>query len=156
MATFDYGRVSTKDQTPETQRLEIESAAYKVDYFFSDTLTGKTSASQRPQFMGLMKKIRESETLVVSKLDRTSRDAQDIGATINTLKGFRIKVIVLQLENLDLASSAGKLMLTMLAVVSEMERDMLIERTHTGLVLAKAEGRTLGRTRKTTPEQQIK
>jgi putative DNA-invertase from lambdoid prophage Rac len=75
MATFGYGRVSTKDQMAENQRLEIEAARYKVDYFFSDTLSGKTSASQRLQFIELMKKIREGETLVVSKLDRIGRDA---------------------------------------------------------------------------------
>jgi len=155
MATFGYGRVSTKDQTAENQRLEIEAAGHKVDYFFSDILSGKTSASQRPQFMKLMKKIREGETLVVSKLDRIGRDAQDVGATINTLKKFGIKVIVLQLGNLDLASPAGKLMLTMLSAVAEMERDLLIERTHAGLVRAKAEGKTLGRTPKTTPSQRV-
>jgi putative DNA-invertase from lambdoid prophage Rac len=75
MATFGYGRVSTKDQMAENQRLEIEAARCKVDYFFSDTLSGKTSASQRLHFIELMKKIREGETLVVSKLDRIGRDA---------------------------------------------------------------------------------
>jgi putative DNA-invertase from lambdoid prophage Rac len=52
---------------------------------------------------------------VVSKLDRISRDTQDVGATINTLKNFQINVIVLQLGNLDLVSRAIKLTLTMLA-----------------------------------------
>jgi putative DNA-invertase from lambdoid prophage Rac len=153
MATFGYGRVSTKDQTTENQRLEIEAAGYKLDYFFADTLSGKTSASQRPQFMELLKKIREGETLVVSKLDRIGRDAQDVGATIKTLKKFGIKVIVLQLGTLDLASAAGKMMLTMLSAVAEMERDLLIERTQAGLTRAKAEGKTLGRTPKTTANQ---
>jgi putative DNA-invertase from lambdoid prophage Rac len=41
----------------------------------------------------------------------------------------RIEVIVLQLGTLDLTSSASKLMLTMLAVMAEMERDLLVERT---------------------------
>ena len=34
MATFAYGRVSTNDQTTENQRLEIERAGFKVDYWF--------------------------------------------------------------------------------------------------------------------------
>ena len=45
-------------------------------------------------------------------------------------------------------------MLTMLSAVAEMERDLLVERTHAGLARAKAEGKTLGRTPKTTPAQQ--
>jgi putative DNA-invertase from lambdoid prophage Rac len=77
-----------------------------VNYFFGDMLSGKTSTSQRPQFTELMKKIREGETLVASKLNHTGRDAQDIGDAINTLKKLRIKIIVLQLGNLDIASPA--------------------------------------------------
>ena len=153
MATFAYGRCSTAEQTTENQRLEIEAAGYAIDYWYSDTISGKTSASQRPQFVALLAKIRNGETLIVSKLDRIGRDAQDIGATIKLLKARHIKVIVLQLGTLDLASAAGKMMLTMLSAVAEMERDLLIERTHAGLTRAKAQGKTLGRIPKTTPEQ---
>jgi putative DNA-invertase from lambdoid prophage Rac len=60
---------------------------------------------------------------------------------------------VLQLGKLDLTSAAGKLMLTMLAAVAEMERDLLVERTQSGLARAKAEGKTLGRPTSTTDEQ---
>jgi DNA invertase Pin-like site-specific DNA recombinase len=45
------------------------------------------------------------------------------------------------------------MMLTMLAAVAEMERDLLIERTQAGLARAKSEGKTLGRPAKTTPSQ---
>jgi putative DNA-invertase from lambdoid prophage Rac len=146
MAIFAYTRVSTTDQTTANQRLDIERAGYKVDYFFSDEgVSGKVSASQRPQFKALLGQIRDGETLVVSKLDRLGRDAQDVGATIKALAARKIEVIVLQLGKLDLTSPAGKLMLTMLAAVAEMERDLLVERTQSGLARAKAEGKTLGR-----------
>jgi putative DNA-invertase from lambdoid prophage Rac len=153
MATFAYGRVSTKEQTADNQRLEIESAGHAIDYWFADTISGKTSASQRPQFAALLAQIRNGETLLVSKLDRLGRDAQDVGATVKLLAARKISVIVLQLGKLDLASTAGKMMLTMLAAVAEMERDLLVERTQSGLARAKSEGKTLGRPSKTTPEQ---
>jgi putative DNA-invertase from lambdoid prophage Rac len=89
----------------------------------------------------------------VSKLDRLGRDAQDVGATVKLLAGRKISVIVLQLGKLDLASPAGKMMLTMLAAVAEMERDLLVERTQAGLARAKSEGKTLGRPSKTTAAQ---
>lgn len=54
-----------------------------------------------------------------------------------------------------LPAQPGKLPRTMLEAASEMERDLLIERTRAGLVRAKAEGKTFGRTPKTTPEQQV-
>ena len=154
MATFAYGRVSTKDQTTENQRKDIERAGYTVEFWFADVgISGKTSASQRPQFAALMAQIRNGETLIVSKLDRLGRDAQDVGATIKFLASREIAVIVLQLGKLDLASPAGKMMLTMLAAVAEMERDLLVERTQSGLARAKAEGKTLGRPSKTTSAQ---
>lgn len=154
MATFAYGRVSTKDQTTENQRMDIEKAGFKVDYWFADEgISGKTHASQRPQFKALLGQIRDGETLVVAKLDRLGRDAQDVGATIKALAERKIEVIVLQLGKLDLTSPAGKLMLRMLAAVAEMERDLLVERTQSGLARAKSKGKTLGRPTKTTNSQ---
>jgi DNA invertase Pin-like site-specific DNA recombinase len=154
MATFAYGRVSTKEQTTDNQRLEIESAGYKVDYWFADEgISGKTHATQRPKFVAMLDKIREGETLVVTKLDRLGRDAEDVLRTVRMLAEQKIEVVVLQLGKLDLGSSAGKLMLTMLAAVATMERDLLVERTQSGLARAKAEGKTLGRPSKTTQEQ---
>jgi len=156
-ATFAYGRVSTKDQTTENQRLDIEKAGFKVDYWFADEgVSGKTHASQRPQFKALLSQIRDGETLVVAKLDRLGRDAQDVGATIKALAVRKIEVIVLQLGKLDLASPAGKLMLNMLAAVAEMERDLLVERTQSGLTRAKSMGKILGRPPKTTDSQRAK
>jgi putative DNA-invertase from lambdoid prophage Rac len=154
MATFGYGRVSTKEQTTENQRLELEAAGYAVDYWYADDgVSGKASALQRPQFAKMFSQIRDGESLVVTKLDRLGRDAHDVGTTIRTLAARRIEVIVLQLGKLDLTSAAGKLMLTMLAAVAEMERDLLVERTQSGLARAKAEGKTLGRPTKLTEEQ---
>ncbi len=154
MATFAYGRVSTKDQTTYNQRLEIERAGFKVDYWFNDEgVSGSSHASQRPQFSALLGQIRNGETLIVSKLDRLGRDAQDVLSTMKTLAEREIKVFVIQLGQLDLTSTAGKLMLTMLAAVAEMERDILVERTQAGLARAKQQGKTLGRPLKTTEQQ---
>lgn len=153
MATFAYGRVSTIEQSADNQRLEIEAAGHNVDFWFADTISGKTCATQRPQFSALLGQIRNGETLVVAKLDRLGRDAQDVGTTVKLLADRKMAVIVLQLGKLDLTSPAGQMMLTMLAAVAEMERDLLVERTQAGLVRAKNEGKTLGRPSKTTAEQ---
>ena len=156
MAVFGYGRVSTFQQTTENQRLELERAGYQIepDYWFADEgVSGKVAASQRPAFKRMLGMVRKGETLVVAKLDRLGRDAIDVLQTVRQLGERGIKVIVLQLGDTDLTSSGGKLLLTMLAAVAEMERDLLVERTQAGLARAKAEGKTLGRPPKTTPEQ---
>lgn len=154
MTIFGYGRVSTTTQNTENQRLELAGAGFKIDYWFADTgISGKTCASQRPQFSMLLDKIRDGETLVVSKLDRLGRDAVDVLQTVRLLASRNIKVIVLQLGTVDLASVAGKLLLTMLVAVAEMERDLLVERTQAGLQRARAQGKHLGRPFKTNDAQ---
>lgn len=154
MTIFGYGRVSTRDQTTENQRGEIERAGYKIAFWYADEgVSGKVPAAKRPQFSQMLNQIRDGETLVVTKLDRLGRDAYDIASTIKGLAARHIEVIVLQLGKLDLTSAAGKLMLSMLAAVAEMERDILVERTMSGLARAKAQGKRLGRPLKTTPQQ---
>jgi len=152
-ATFGYGRVSTAAQDTENQRLELEKA-FRLDYWYADNgISGKVAASQRPAWREMLTKIRPGETIVVSKLDRLGRDAIDVLQTVRGLGELGIKVVVLQLGTTDLTSAAGKLLLSMLAAVAEMERDLLVERTQAGLARAKAEGKVLGRPSKTTPEQ---
>ena len=158
MAIFGYGRVSTGQQITENQRLELEKAGYSIeaDFWFADEgVSGKVCAMQRPAFCLLLGKIRKGETLVVSKLDRLGRDAIDVLQTLRMLGDRGVKVVVLQLGNTDLTSAAGKLLLSMLAAVAEMERDLLVERTQAGLARAKAGGVRLGRPPKTSQGQRI-
>ena len=154
MTIFGYGRVSTTLQNTINQKLELEQAGFKIDFWFSDNgISGKTSASQRPEFARLLEKIRDGETIVVSKLDRLGRDSIDVLQTVRMLSDRQIKVIVHQLGQTDLTSPAGKLLLTMLSAVAAMERDLLVERTQAGLARAKAEGKRLGRPCKTSQVQ---
>jgi len=154
VAVFAYLRVSKSEQNPENQKLEIDQSGMMIDYWFSDHgVSGSTQASRRPEFQKLLSQIRDGESLVVSKLDRLGRDAIDVGMPVKKLQERKIKVIVLSLGSTDLTSPAGKMLMTMLSAVAEMERDLLIERTQAGLARAKAEGKVLGRKPKTNPEQ---
>ena len=151
---FGYCRVSTNGQTTGNQRLELEQAGYQVTYWFQDEgISGKCPAAMRPAFQELLGKIRKGETLVVSKMDRLGRDAIDVLQTIRLLQERGVHVIVHQLGHTDLTSPAGKLLLTMLSALAEMERDLLVERTQAGLQRAKAEGKQLGRKPKTNEAQ---
>ena len=148
MHTFAYTRVSTAGQTTSNQALEIEAAGYHPDMTYADTISGKVPALERPEFAAMLDTIKRAtapKRLIVSKLDRLGRDAIDVLATVRLLEGAGCSVRVLQLGDLDLTSSAGKLVLSTLAAVAEMERDILIERTNAGLARAKKEGTQLGR-----------
>ncbi len=154
-ATFAYLRVSKNDDvmTTANQRLELEQAGHRIDYWHEDTVSGSTPALSRPGFAGMLGKMRDGETLIVSKLDRLGRDAMDVMSTVRSLSARRIRVIVHSLGGVDLTSTTGKLLVTMLAAVAEMERDLLIERTRAGVARARAEGKQIGRPSKTTHTQ---
>lgn len=107
----------------------------------------------RPGFAAMLSKMRDGESLIVSKLDRLGRDSIDVIATVRMLADRNIRVIVHSLGGVDLLSPTGKLLVTMLAAVAEMERDLLVERTHAGIARARSEGKTIGRPAKTSPQQ---
>lgn len=154
-ATFAYLRVSKSDDvmTTANQRLELEQAGYRVDFWHEDMISGSTHAMGRPGFAAMLGKMRSGECLVVSKLDRLGRDSVDVIATVRMLAERNIRVIVHALGGIDLVSPTGKLLVTMLAAVAEMERDLLIERTRIGINRARNEGKTIGRPCKTTQAQ---
>jgi len=162
LRTWGYARVSTNDQTTSNQRLEMEATGHKIDarrWFADEGVSGAVPALQRPQFAKLVEKLEGMQdedyrdVLVVAKLDRLGRDALDVQSTVRLLAGRGVGVRVLNLGETDLTSPAGKLLLTMLSAVAEMERDLLVERTQAGLARAKAEGKTLGRPSKTNDAQ---
>lgn len=149
---FAYSRVSTVDQLTENQRGEIEAAGYVVEphRFVEEQISGSVPAGQRPGFVKLLEKLERGDTLVVTKLDRLGRDSIDVQQTVERFVSGGIRLVVLQLGNLDLTSPAGELMVKMLAAVADFERALIVERTQAGLARAKAEGKKLGRPAKTT------
>ena len=90
----------------------------------------------------------------MTKLDRLGRNAIDVSGTVNKLEENGIRVHCLALGGVDLTSSAGKLTMGVINAVAQFERDLLIERTQSGLARAKAEGKPLGRRPKLSLEQQ--
>jgi putative DNA-invertase from lambdoid prophage Rac len=150
---FAYARVSTVDQLTENQLQQITQAGYAIDpkRYVEEKVSGSVPASQRSGFKALQGKLEAGDTLVVTKLDRIGRDSIDVQQTVEWFLAEGIRLVVLQLGNLDLTSSAGALMVKMLAAVADFERDLIIERTQAGQARARAAGTHMGRPAKTTP-----
>lgn len=144
---FAYCRVSTSDQTTDNQLREIEAAGFNVGpkRTVTETISGSVPTSERAGFTSLVNKLEEGDVLVVTKLDRLGRNAMDVRATVEALTGLGVRVHCLALGGVDLTSAAGKMTMGVLAAVAEFERDLLIERTQSGLARAKASGAVLGR-----------
>jgi putative DNA-invertase from lambdoid prophage Rac len=152
---FAYARVSTVEQLTENQREQIAQAGYQIEErrYVEEKVSGSVPALQRPGFARLLDRIEAGDTVVVTKLDRLGRDSIDVQQTVKLFQGRGVRLVVLQLGNLDLTSSAGELMVKMLAAVADFERDLIIERTQAGLARAKSEGKRLGRPTKTTEKE---
>lgn len=144
---FAYCRVSTAEQNTDNQLQEIAAAGFAVQpaRAIAETVSGSVPASERPGFGKLLDKLESGDVLVVTKLDRLGRNAMDVRATVEALTGLGVRVHCLALGGVDLTSAAGKMTMGVIAAVAEFERDLLVERTQTGLARAKAEGKALGR-----------
>ncbi|MBP7392712.1 MAG: recombinase family protein [Zoogloea sp.] len=145
-STVAYARVSTDDQTCENQRRTI-SARYAVGKWFTDDgVSGAVAATERPALAALLAYVREGDVVIVAAIDRLGRNTIDVLNTVEALKTKGVSVVSMR-EGFDLATPAGKLMLTMLAAVAELERENLKTRQLAGLERAKAEGKALGRSK---------
>lgn len=154
---FAYCRVSTLEQTTENQRREIEAAGFaiKSQRLIEEHISGSVAAGERPGFTRLLDRMENGDVLIVTKLDRLGRNAMDIRKTVEQLAASDIRVHCLALGGVDLTSPAGKMTMQVISAVAEFERDLLIERTHSGIARAKAAGKRFGRPSALNEEQQL-
>ena len=132
---FAYCRVSTTDQTTQNQSIEIQSAGFAIQShrLIEESISGSVAAKERPGFTKLIDRMEAGDILVVTKLDRLGRNAMDVRATVEHLASVGVRVHYLALGGVDLTSPAGKMTMQVIAAVAEFERDLLIERTQSGI-----------------------
>jgi len=138
-----YARVSTDDQSLDLQL----DALHKVgcEKLYKEKVSGMKD--ERPQLQQLLNYARRGDVLVVYKLDRLGRSTKRLIELSEELqeKGMELKSVR---DNIEATTAVGKAMFRMLAVLSEMERDLISERTRAGLESARARGRKGGRPKK--------
>lgn len=143
-----YCRVSTQDQTVDNQKLPLiqycERMGWTYEIFTEQESTRKTRPIQWDLYNRLLKK--EFDGLLIYKFDRWARSTKELVEHMENLIDKSIRVISYS-ENIDLDSSMGRAMLTIISAFAQLERDLIRERTLAGLARAKAQGKTLGRPR---------
>lgn len=154
---FVYARVSTVGQATENQLQDVRLAGFNVQpqRIIEEVISGSVPTVERPGFQKLVERLENGDVLVVSKLDRLGRNAMDVRATIERLANLGVRVHCLALGGVDLTSPAGKMTMQVLGAVAEFERDLLVERTQSGLRRAKSQGKKLGRPAATNTTQAI-
>ena len=135
-----YARVSTRDQSPALQLDALREVG--CERVFTERASG--AQRDRPELKAALDYIREGDSLVVWKLDRLARSVRQLVETAAELqqRGIGLKVLT---QQIDTTTPGGRLVFHVFAAVAEFERELTLERTHAGLVQAKALGRRGGR-----------
>lgn len=164
-----YARVSLESENINNQVLELarfaESQNLELVGVFKDVgVSGSKPALEREGFRQLLEasKLLGIKTVVTYDLTRLGRDLFDLVATYRTLLEGGYTVLFVKHPELNakpdspLSEALRKALLTMLGVVSELERAFIIERTRAGLERAKREGKRLGRSPVAIPEDRVR
>ncbi len=140
-----YARVSSEDQKLDLQLNALNDAG--CERVFTDKLTGKIN--DRPGLKEAISHLRKDDVLVVWKLDRLGRSVKNLIEVVERLesKGIQFQSIT---DKIDTSTPSGKFFFHMMAALSQMERELIVERTQAGLKAARQRGIVGGRKRSMT------
>ena len=135
-----YVRVSSCDQNDARQCEAL--GRYDIEKWFCEKISGKNT--DRPKLQEMLDFVREGDIVYVHDFSRLARSTKDLLNIAEQLKNKGVSLISNK-ENIDTSTASGKLMLTMIAAISEFERQNLLERQQEGILIAKREGKFRGR-----------
>ncbi|MEH6888562.1 recombinase family protein [Bacillus sp. JJ864] len=129
---YGYARVSTITQDLESQLQTLNAEG--CDVIYSEKFTGTTT--DRPELSKVLAVLSEGDTLTVTKLDRLARNTKEGIEIIEALFKRGIRVHVLNVGLLE-DTTMGRFFLQTLLAVAEMERNLILERTQEGKIVAR-------------------
>jgi DNA invertase Pin-like site-specific DNA recombinase len=138
-----YARVSTSDQDNKIQLDRLKAAGCQK--VFQEKVSG-ASVGNRPQLARAIQELRKGDELVVAKLDRLGRSTRDVLNLVHQLDGKGCGLRVLEPE-FSTSTDTGRILVTVLGMVAEMERKFIRERQAAGIAAAKKKGVYKGRKR---------
>jgi putative DNA-invertase from lambdoid prophage Rac len=152
-----YSRVSSADQAKDgrssldTQSDVIEGYArtrgidrWGVQIYTDAGVSGAVKLSFRPAGEQLLKDMKAGDTVIASKLDRMFRSATDAIAMFDVFKAKGVDLVLFDISHEPVSAGVGKLIMTILAAVADMERVRIKERTAEGRKAKKAKGGAVG------------
>ena len=154
-----YCRVSTstKDQTTENQLRELTAYCDRMDYevtkIYEDQISGAKTREKRPAYNELCKDafLKKFDLVIAWDVSRFGRSLKEFVSFLADMDEKGIGVVAVK-NGLDTSSSTGKMMMKMIGVMEEWNREMLVERTKSGLARTVANGTKLGRKKITNPK----
>ena len=147
-----YCRVSTstKEQSTENQLRELTSycdrMGYEVVKVYEDEVSGSKTREKRPAYNEMCKDafLKKFDAIIGWDVSRFGRSMKEFVSFLADMDDKGIGVIAVK-NGLDTVSSSGRMMMKLIGVLEEWNREMLIERTNAGLARTVANGTKLGR-----------
>lgn len=146
-----YGRVSTEQQSILRQTDLAERLQIPAENVYWEKMTG--TITRRPVLDRMISDI-EQDRLVrgndlksyvyIESLSRLGRSTKDLLALLELFEKLNI-IVISSKEQIDTSTPTGRLLTTLLCALSEFERDLIVERTKSGLEASRARGRVGGR-----------
>lgn len=136
-----YARTSTADQVAGLEAQVEALAKAGCEKVFREQVS---SVAQRAQLDAALDFVRQSDTLVVTRLDRLARSMADFLSIEKAVAARGAAIRILDLA-LDTGSATARLTLNLFAAVAQFEREVMLERQREGIAKAKAEGKYRGR-----------
>lgn len=146
-----YARVSTKDQVLDLQIDALEKDGCEL--IFKETASG--AKTDRPELQKLLNHLRKGDIVVVYKLDRLGRSLKHLLEVVSELNSKEVGIRSIN-DAIDTTTPQGRLFFNISASFAEFERDLIRERTKSGLEAARARGRKGGRRQGMTKEAEQK
>src|ERR1700681_3928028 len=154
-----YARVSTKDQSCELQVRDLRTfcSARGFDLVREYVDVGQSGAKDsRPELNILMDdaRKRQFDAIVVWRFDRFARSTKHLLSALEEFRSLGIQFISYQ-ENIDTSSALGQALFTIVSAVAQLERDLIRERVNAGIRNARANGKRLGRPKRSVDRGEI-
>jgi DNA invertase Pin-like site-specific DNA recombinase len=146
-----YARVSTQDQNLEMQLDALQKAG--CEKVFQEKASG--IKSDRPQLAAMQQILREGDVIYIYKLDRLGRSLKHLLEMTSDFEKRGIGLVSIN-DSIDTTTAQGRLIFNIFASLAEFERDLIRERTKSGLDAARARGRKGGRSRGLSKEAEKK
>jgi len=145
---YGYIRVSTDKQTVKNQRYEIDQFCEKnlltVNKWIEEVISGTKKVEER-KLGKLIRKMKKDDTLICSELSRLGRNLLMIMSILNECMNRNIQVWTIK-DNYRLGNDINsKVLAFAFGLSSEIERNLISQRTKEALARKRAEGVVLGR-----------
>ncbi|WP_299665490.1 recombinase family protein [uncultured Ruegeria sp.] len=151
MPKIGYARVSSSSQDLDIQKATLRAAGCEI--VRSETVSG-ASRDDRSELATVIEFLREGDELVVHRLDRLGRSTRDVLNLVYELdaKGASLRVLE---PDVTTAGDMGRMVITVLGMVADMELKFIRDRQRAGIDTAKGKGVYKGR-RKSVDDEEIR